>query len=62
MLGLEGQLASCIYGYSGPKGREMGSTFGWPDLIEGWPNDREGPEPMTVEEIVKAVSALCPKS
>lgn len=62
VLGPEGQLASCVYGYSGPKGYETGITYGWPDLIEGWPDNQENPEPMTVEEIVKAVKALCPST
>lgn len=58
VLGPEGQLASCIYGYSGPKGWETGSTYGWPDQIEGWPHGTADPEPMTIEEIVEAVKAL----
>lgn len=58
VLGSEGELASCIWGWSGPEGFETGSTYGWPDLIEGWPHGQNDPEPMTVEEIVEAVRAL----
>lgn len=59
VLGPEWLLASCIYGYSGKKGFETGSTYGWPDSIEGWPTGSAEPEPMTIEEIVEAVKTLC---
>lgn len=61
VLGPEGQLASCIYGYSWQRGHETGSTYGWPDMIEGWPHGTNDPEPMTVEEIIEAAMALCPR-
>lgn len=52
------ELASCIYGFSGPIGHETGSTHGWPYYIEGWPNGLDEPEAMTIEEILEALAEL----
>lgn len=52
------EIASCIYGYSGAKGYQTGSSYGWPYCIEGWPSGQADPEPMTVEEITEAVKKL----
>ena len=51
------EIVSCIYGYSGTKGNETGSTYGWPDLIESWDssNSEIDPEPRTIEEIIATV-------
>lgn len=51
------EIASCIYGYSGTKGHETGSSYGWPDCIESWDSSNSGgdPEPRTIDEIVATV-------
>lgn len=51
------QIASCIYGYSGQRGRETGSTYGWPDQIESWDSSNSGgdPEPRAIDDIVATV-------
>lgn len=52
------EIASCIYEYSGKKGSELGSSYGWPHFIEGWPSGQADSDAMTVEEIVEAVKKL----
>lgn len=58
VLGPHGEIASCIYGYSDYNGVRSGSTYGWPDMIEGWPAGQIDPAPMTVDEIVEACGVL----
>lgn len=51
------QLASCVYGYSGREGHQTGTSYGWPDFIEGWPDGQNDQEPMTIEAIIEAAKA-----
>lgn len=58
VLGPEYEIASCVYGYSDHYGVRTGISYGWPDMIEGWPEGQNDPCAMTVDEIMEAVKAI----
>lgn len=51
-------IASCIYGYIEKLGEEIGSSYGYPEMIEAWPNSFNDPIAMTIDEIVQEVKHI----
>lgn len=62
VLGPEYEIASCVYGYSDRDGVRDGSSYGWPNMIEGWPEGQDDPCAMTIDEIIEAVQKIWPKA